>query len=94
VKHSVFQAGLTAIAVLCASGVAASAACPTCSRPPLATGIPFSWRDLTPVAMLALDEFVLWGNAEKPYNNVKDYVGGAVLVRDPGRLYGLRMATA
>ncbi len=24
--------------------------------------------------MLALDEFVLWVNAEKPYNNVKDYV--------------------
>src|SRR3984893_5275650 len=41
---------------------------------PLATGIPFSWRDLTPVAMLALDEFVLWVNAEKPYNSVKDYV--------------------
>ncbi len=26
---------------------------------PLATGIPFDWRDLTPAAMLALDEFVL-----------------------------------
>ena len=34
---------------------------------PLATGIPFSWKDLTPVAMLALDEFVLWVNAETPY---------------------------
>jgi putative tricarboxylic transport membrane protein len=41
---------------------------------PLATGIPFSWRDLTPVAMLALDQFVLWVNADKPYNSVKDYV--------------------
>jgi putative tricarboxylic transport membrane protein len=41
---------------------------------PLATGIPFSWKDLTPVAMLALDEFVLWVNADKPYKNVKDYV--------------------
>jgi putative tricarboxylic transport membrane protein len=41
---------------------------------PLATGIPFNWKDLTPVAMLALDEFVLWVNAEKPYQNVKDYV--------------------
>ena len=41
---------------------------------PLATGIPFNWKDLTPVAMLALDEFVLWVNAEKPYNTVKDYV--------------------
>lgn len=41
---------------------------------PLATGIPFNWKDLTPVATLALDEFVLWVNAEKPYNSVKDYV--------------------
>ena len=44
---------------------------------PLATGIPFNWKDLTPVAMLALDEFVLWVNAEKPYANVKDYVDAA-----------------
>jgi putative tricarboxylic transport membrane protein len=41
---------------------------------PLATGIPFSWKDLTPVAMMALDEFVLWVNAEKPYKTVKDYI--------------------
>ncbi len=41
---------------------------------PLATGIPFNWTDLTPVAMLALDEFVLWVNADKPYKTVKDYV--------------------
>jgi len=41
---------------------------------PLATGIPFSWKDLTPVAMLALDEFVLWVNADKPYKTVKDYI--------------------
>lgn len=41
---------------------------------PLATGIPFSWKDMTPVAMMALDEFILWTNAEKPYKNVKDYV--------------------
>jgi putative tricarboxylic transport membrane protein len=41
---------------------------------PLATGIPFNWKDLTPVAMLALDEFVLWVNAEKPYNSTKDFV--------------------
>ena len=32
---------------------------------PLATGVPFNWSDLTPVAMLALDEFVLWVNAER-----------------------------
>ena len=41
---------------------------------PLATGIPFSWKDLTPVAMMALDEFVLWVNADTPYKTAKDYV--------------------
>jgi putative tricarboxylic transport membrane protein len=41
---------------------------------PLATGIPFSWKDMTPVAMLALDEFVLWVNADQPYKTVQDYV--------------------
>ncbi len=41
---------------------------------PLATGIPFNWKDLTPVAMMALDEFILWTNAEKPYKTAKDYI--------------------
>ena len=41
---------------------------------PLATGIPFSWKDMTPVAMMALDEFILWVNADKPYKTVKEYV--------------------
>jgi putative tricarboxylic transport membrane protein len=44
---------------------------------PLATGIPFNWKELTPVAMLALDEFVLWVNAEKPYKTVKEFVDAA-----------------
>ena len=41
---------------------------------PLATGIPFNWKDLTPVAMMALDEFILWVNAEEPYKTAKDYL--------------------
>jgi len=48
---------------------------------PMATGSPFSWKDLTPVAMLALDQFVLWVNAETPYKTAADYInavkGGA-----------------
>ena len=40
---------------------------------PLATGVPFNWRDLTPVQMLALDQFVLWVNAESPYKTAKEY---------------------
>src|SRR5213596_2922666 len=44
---------------------------------PLATGVPFSWKDLTPVSMLALDQFVLWVNAETPYQSAKDYIEAA-----------------
>ena len=41
---------------------------------PLATHTPFNWRDLTPVQMMALDNFVLWVNAETPYKSPKEYV--------------------
>jgi putative tricarboxylic transport membrane protein len=41
---------------------------------PLATGIPFSYKDLTPVTMMALDEFILWVNADKPYKTAKEYI--------------------
>lgn len=41
---------------------------------PLATGVPFNWRDLTPVSMLALDQFVLWVNADTPYKTTKDFL--------------------
>lgn len=39
---------------------------------PLATGTAFSWRDMTPVQMLALDQFVLWVNASSPHLSAKD----------------------
>jgi len=41
---------------------------------PLATGVPFSWKDFTPVEMMALDQFVLWVNSETPYKTPKDYI--------------------
>ena len=41
---------------------------------PLATGVPFNWRDLTPVQMLALDQFVLWVNAESPHKTPKAFL--------------------
>ena len=41
---------------------------------PLHTGVPFNWKDLTPLARMALDEFVLWVNAEAPYKTAKEYV--------------------
>jgi tripartite-type tricarboxylate transporter receptor subunit TctC len=51
---------------------------------PLATAVPFNWRDLTPVAMLALDEFVLWVNAESPHKAAKDYLAAIKAGPDKG----------
>jgi putative tricarboxylic transport membrane protein len=51
---------------------------------PLATQTPFNWRDLTPVQMEALDEFVLWVNADTPYKTPKDYID-AVKKAGPGK---------
>lgn len=44
---------------------------------PLHTGVPFNWKDLTPVARVALDEFILWVNAETPYKTAKEYLAAA-----------------
>jgi hypothetical protein len=49
---------------------------------PMSTGIPFTWRDLTPIRMMALDEFVLWVHAESPWQNVAQFVE-AELERNP-----------
>ncbi len=48
---------------------------------PLHTGVPFNWKDLTPVARLALDEFILWVNTDRPdkkeFKTAKDYIAAA-----------------
>src|SRR5262245_56312374 len=44
---------------------------------PLSAKIPFDWRDLTPVALVALDQFVLWTNATLPYKTVKEFTDAA-----------------
>ncbi len=51
---------------------------------PLATDVPFNWRDLTPVQMLALDQFVLWVHASTPYQTAKEYID-AVKKAGPGK---------
>jgi len=40
---------------------------------PLGTAVPFNWRDMTPVSMLALDQFVLWVNEESPHKTPKAF---------------------
>ena len=39
---------------------------------PLATGTDFTWRDITPVQMMALDQFILWVHADAPYRTAKE----------------------
>ncbi len=41
---------------------------------PLATGSPFSWEDYTPIAMMALDEFVFRVNVKTPYKTPDEYL--------------------
>jgi putative tricarboxylic transport membrane protein len=50
---------------------------------PLATGVPFNWKDLTPIARLALDYFVLWVPADAPYNTAKEYI--EAVKKEPGK---------
>jgi len=50
---------------------------------PLHTGVPFNWKDLTPIARIALDQFILWVNAETPYKTAKEYIA-AVKERSEG----------
>jgi tripartite-type tricarboxylate transporter receptor subunit TctC len=51
---------------------------------PLASGVPFNWTDLTPVSMMALDQFVLWVNADTPYKTAADYLN-AVKAAGPNK---------
>lgn len=55
---------------------------------PLAAKIPFNWRDLSPVAIVALDEFVLWTNANAPYKTVKEFAEAAKSSGEPLKVGG------
>jgi len=52
---------------------------------PLATGVPFNWKDMTPVSMMALDQFVLWVNASTPYKNANEFIA-AVKAAGPNKM--------
>ena len=51
---------------------------------PMATGVPFNWKDMTPVSMMALDQFVLWVNADTPYKTANQYIA-AVKAAGPNK---------
>jgi tripartite-type tricarboxylate transporter receptor subunit TctC len=40
---------------------------------PLTAKIPFNWRELTPVSVIAMDEFVLWTNTQAGVKTVKEF---------------------
>jgi putative tricarboxylic transport membrane protein len=54
---------------------------------PLSAKIPFNWRDLTPVAVVALDQFVLWDNAVGP-KTVKEFIAAAKAASSPFKMGG------
>jgi tripartite-type tricarboxylate transporter receptor subunit TctC len=55
---------------------------------PLSVKLPFDWRELTPVAVMAFDQFVLWDNTQLPYANVKDFVAAAKTASPPFKMGG------
>ncbi len=54
---------------------------------PLSAKIPFNWRDLTPVSVIAMDQFVLWDNASGP-KTVKDFIAAAKASSSPFKMGG------
>src|SRR5205807_6833314 len=55
---------------------------------PISAKIPFNWRELTPVAVVALDQFVLWDNTTLPHANVKEFVDAAKAASPPFKMGG------
>jgi tripartite-type tricarboxylate transporter receptor subunit TctC len=54
---------------------------------PLSAKVPFNWRGLTPVAVVALDQFVLWDNVDGP-KTVKEFIAAAKAASPPFRMGG------
>src|SRR6202048_1636501 len=54
---------------------------------PLSAKIPFNWRELTPVAVVAMDQFVLWDNAAGP-KTVKEFIAAAKAAASPFKMGG------
>src|SRR6266513_3052973 len=55
---------------------------------PLSAKIPFNWRELTPVSVIALDQFVLWDNTTLPHKNVKEFIAAAKAANPPFKMGG------
>jgi tripartite-type tricarboxylate transporter receptor subunit TctC len=54
---------------------------------PLSAKIPFNWRELTPVSIVAFDQFVLWDHADGP-KTVKEFIEAAKKSGTPFKMGG------
>ena len=54
---------------------------------PLSAKIPFNWRDLTPISVIAMDQFVLWDNSAGP-KTVKEFIAAAKASSSPFKMGG------
>ncbi|MFV0284656.1 MAG: Bug family tripartite tricarboxylate transporter substrate binding protein [Castellaniella sp.] len=50
---------------------------------PMVAKLGYQWTDLTPVAAVAQDDFILWGSAKLPFKSAKDYI--AAVKADPSK---------
>src|SRR5690349_10255876 len=55
---------------------------------PLSAKIPFNWRELTPVSVIAMDQFILWDNTTLPYKSTKDFIAAAKTANPPFKMGG------
>src|SRR6185312_479840 len=55
---------------------------------PLVSKVAFNYTDLTPVAAMAQDEFLLWVKQDAPYKTVKDYLAAAAAKPDGFKMGG------
>lgn len=55
---------------------------------PLAAKIPFDWRELSPVSIVAFDQFGLWVNASSPHKTVKEFTDAAKAANPPFKMGG------
>jgi tripartite-type tricarboxylate transporter receptor subunit TctC len=44
---------------------------------PFTTNLPFDWRDLTPVAVVAQDQFILWVNSQSAHMTAREFLDAA-----------------
>src|SRR6267154_1961126 len=55
---------------------------------PLSAKIPFNWRELSPVSVIALDQFVLWTSSQLPHKTVKEFADAARTANPPFKMGG------